>query len=187
MDELKRTPMRNLIAAAGLCAMAACATKSEPRTPVGDSAFSMVIPAGAARHEMRDDELFLMPATLGPQPMPEYPAAYLGDGLPPPVVCVDVVVEPEGASTRVSRHTGSPACPDGADARTLAFVQSVLGPVGAWRYFGAQVCSFPAGVEHNDECSGEGVEIRPVAVRLTYVFRFFEGRETAVLERQDGG
>ena len=178
--------MRNLFATAGLCALAACATKTGPRPSVGDSAYSMVIPFGAPQHEVRSDEIFLVADTLGPQPMPEYPAGYLGADLPVQVVCVDVVVEPEGAATRVSRHTGAPGCPDGTDARTLAFVHSTLDAVGAWRYFGAQICRFPAGIEHKDDCSGEGVEIRPVAVKLTYVFRFFQGRETAVMEPRAG-
>lgn len=86
------------------------------------------------------------------------------------LVCVDIVVHPDGHVTSARHNREAVECRHG-DVEP-AFVESAVDTIRDWQFFGAQLCRFPEGVEPNDECAGNGVETVPVPLRLTYVFVF---------------
>lgn len=129
----------------------------------------MVIPFGAARHEVSDEQLFIMAVPIH-APDPEFPAGMRAPGGRLPV-CVSFVVTGEGVVEAVEL-VDLPACSDTRAHAGDAFGQAVVSTVSGWSYFGAAVCDFTGGAIRNDDCEGEGVQITPVAIRLTYVFTF---------------
>ena len=52
------------------------------------------------------------------------------------------------------------------------FVASAREAVAGWQFLAAAVCTYPTGMEKNEDCSGEGVTVREVPVKLSYRFRF---------------
>ena len=123
--------------------------------PVGDVQAGMLIPSGASAWEEKPSERFLVAEPVGNQPMPDYPSQYLGSDLEERLVCVEIVVHPDG-------HVSS----------APAFVDSAVATISGWQFFGAQLCRFPEGVEPDDACTGADADIVPVPLRLTYVFAF---------------
>ena len=148
--------------------LAGCARQVWPG-PVGDVHAGVLIPTGALAWEEKPNERFLVAAPVGNQPMPDYPPQYLDSDLEERLVCVDIVVHPDGHVTS-ARHNRAVECQHG-DIEP-AFVGRAVEAISGWQFFGAQLCRFPEGVEPSDECLGDGVEIVPVPVRLTYVFAF---------------
>ncbi len=127
-----------------------------------------------------------MADTLGPQPLPEYPREELERNREDQAVCIDVVVHPDGFVSRAEHNVSAPGCVPGPEDDVGGFARSAVDSVKTWRYFGAQICRFPAGIEPNDRCDGDGVEIRPVPVKLTYVFRFSRTGGTEVERLPEG-
>ena len=154
--------------ALALC-LAGCARQVRPG-PVGDVHAGVLIPTGASAWEEKPNERFLVAAPVGNQPMPDYPSQYLDSDLEERLVCVEIVVHPDGHVTSARHNHEAMECQHG-DIE-LAFVDSALEAISGWQFFGAQLCRFPDGAEPNDECAGDGVEIVPVPLRLTYVFAF---------------
>lgn len=161
--------------ALALC-LAGCARQVRPG-PAGDVQAGVLIPAGAQAWEEKPNERFLVAAPVGTQPMPGYPPQHLDGGLEERLVCVDIVVHPEGRVTSARHNREAVECRHGEVEP--AFVDSEVAAISGWQFFGAQLCRFPEEVDPNDECAGEGVEIIAVPVRLTYMFAFSqaEGEE----------
>lgn len=178
--------IRVLIALCSGVFLIACATKDKPGPSSGESSYHLMIPFGADRHDVRDDEEFFMADTLGPQPLPEYPREQLGRSLGDQAVCVDVVVHPGGFVSHAEHNMSAPGCVPEHGDDVGDFARSAVDAVRTWQYFGAQICRFPTGVEPNDRCDGDGVEIRPVTVKLTYVFRFSRTGGTEVKRLPEG-
>lgn len=154
--------------ALALC-LAGCARQVRP-APVGDVQAGMLIPDGAPTWEEKPNERFLVATPVGTQPMPDYPPQYLGGGLEERLVCVEIVVHPDGHVISARRNREAVECWHGEVE--AEFVDSAVEAISGWQFFGAQFCRFPEEVEPNDECAGDGVEIVPVPLRLTYVFAF---------------
>lgn len=151
-----------------LC-LAGCARQVQPG-PVGDVQAGVLIPTGAPAWEEKPNERFLVAAPVGDQPMPDYPSQYLDSELEERLLCVEIVVHPDGHVTSARHNREATECQHG-DIEP-AFVDSAIEAISGWQFFGAQLCRFPEGIEPDDECKGDGVEIVPVPVRLTYVFAF---------------
>ena len=154
--------------ALALC-LAGCARQVRPG-PVGDVHAGVLLPTGAPAWEEKPNERFLVAAPVGNQPMPDYPPQYLDSDLEERLVCVDIVVHPDGHVTSARHNREAVECQHG-DIEP-AFVGRAVEAISGWQFFGAQLCRFPEGVEPSDECLGDGVEIVPLPVRLTYVFAF---------------
>lgn len=129
----------------------------------------MVLPTGADRHQVDDNQQFLMAIPVD-QPMPEFPrGARVADGVHE--VCVDFVVTEEGLVEQVAFPPGAADC--GQPTSDLAsFQASVADALSRWSFVGAAICTFPDGVPKDDKCEAKGAVIRAVPIRLRYVFSF---------------
>lgn len=128
----------------------------------------MLVPFGAPRHEVREDQRFLMAAPIL-APDPAYPQD--APDVSSLALCVSFVVNTEGMVEDVA-VIDDPACPDSRRHARDSFGQAVVSAVSRWSFFGAAICDFPPGVPADDACEGEGVLQTPVAIRLAYVFSF---------------
>ena len=136
--------------------------------PVGEVEAGLLIPFGAPTIEVSESETLFAAAPVGTQPMPAYPPGLLERALDPRQVCVELVVGMEGQVTSAPHNTQAAECRAGPVEPE--FITSAVETVRDWRFFSGQVCRFPDGVQPNDACEGEGVNIEPVPLRLTYVF-----------------
>ena len=149
--------------------LAGCARQVRPG-PVGDVQVGMLIPSGASAWEEKPNERFLVAEPVGNQSMPDYPSQYLGSDLEERLVCVEIVVHPDGHVSSARHNREAMECQHGSIEP--AFVDSAVATISGWQFFGAQLCRFPEGVEPDDACTGDDVDIVPVPLRLTYVFAF---------------
>ena len=154
--------------ALALC-LAGCARQVRP-APQGEVEAGLLFPFGAPTVEVRKDEQLFAAAPVGSQPMPAYPPQLLESGLDARRVCVEIIVQADGQVASARRNNEAGECRFGEVEP--AFVDSAVDTIRGWQFFGAQICRFPAHVEANDGCEGEGVEIEPIPMRLTYVFAF---------------
>ncbi len=160
----RRSLPRCLIAFCALLAMAGCATTTSSSVDR-----RMVLPAGAERHQVDEDQHFLI-AGLISSPMPDFPpGAGTKDGTRE--VCVEFVVTVDGLVEEVVFPRSEGGCARTGDDKAL-FEQAVSEALARWQLTGAAICTFPAGVPRDESCEGEGVLVRAVPIRLMYVFSF---------------
>jgi len=136
---------------------------------------AMVLPPMAQAHSVESNQRFLMAAPIH-DPDPTFPAGARLDG--ELRLCVGFVVDAEGAVRDVAADRAEQACADPADPAARPFVDAVTTMLRSWRYFGAGVCTFPAGTdpEHDPGCEGAGVAVDAVPIRLRYTFTFSSER-----------
>ena len=73
------------------------------------------------------------------------------------------------------------------ETRALAwFEHAVDATVRQWRFEPASICTFPAGVEKNYDCAGEGVVRKTVPLRLAFVFEFSRSERRGRFSRAAG-
>lgn len=136
---------------------------------------AMVLPPSAQMHTVESHQRFLM-ATPIHDPDPAFPVgARLERELR---LCVGFVVDADGAVRNVAADHENVGCADSTGVAAAPFVEAVTGTLRTWRYFGAAICTFPAGVDPDSDpgCEGEGVGIDAVPIRLRYVFTFSSER-----------
>lgn len=132
-------------------------------------AMRMILPAGAEFMNIPEGKVFLMASPVS-QPMPTYP-----EGAPQTAevtACVEMVIDESGAVSSASPLYGIPDCPRGQNEIDRRFVASSVEAVRNWQFLAAAACTFPPGVPANEDCSGPGVVIAPVAIKVSYVFSF---------------
>lgn len=116
------------------------------------------------------------------QPMPAYP-----EGAPSMAgvsACVEMVIDETGAVSSASPLYGLPDCPLAQHELDNRFTASTIEAVRGWEFLAAAVCTFRPGVAPTDDCSGAGVVISPVAIKVSYVFSFqADGRVSARAKR----
>ena len=106
------------------------------------------------------------------------PDPVLGDRDPrrelaPTTVCVQVVVNAEGAVERSVPLLDRSDCAAGSAPENHPLMQAVQDAVAAWRYSPAAVCHFAAGQVPTDRGDCRAAErVEPVAVSLFYAFTF---------------
>lgn len=143
----------------------------------------MVIPLGATRYEVKDDQQFIMAVPINIR-NPEYPEEV--DGINQKLhICASFVVTEEGVVEEVE-IVDMPACPDSRLYAASAFGRAVVSAVSGWTFFGAAICSFPEGASKNDNCEDEGATLEPVAIRLTYNFIFDSSSGRKVVSSRTG-
>lgn len=163
-----------------------CAHKEMSKDGVGLVNSGLLIPMGASRYEMEKNEIFLMADRLPGFQEPRYPQEYLGQDMDTRTVCVDLVVDSEGAVSSASINRTEHVCAGGG--APAAFEEAALESVREWQFFAAQICTYPDGVEPDARCEGEGVSSQLVPVRLTYVFEFSQaGGKSSVHSSLQGG
>jgi len=161
-----------LVAAAALSALlAACASTSRVDT-------RMILPPGAAVMDIPDDRVFLMASPVT-EPLPVFP-----DGVARSVeaiVCIEFIIDEFGAVRDAAPLYALPECPLAEGDLDPRFVSAALAAVSQWEFLAAAVCRFPQGAKRTDDCTGEGVEITPVAITVSHSFSFQRGRVRVTL------
>lgn len=158
---MRMNARRGLAPGLVIAALAGCASTERA---VGKR---MILPPLATAMTLEDRQAFLMAVPIE-APLPTYPQDDArGDGTTE--VCVGIVVGGEGSVTEATPAYGVDTC---AAQPHPAYVAAAVDAVRRWTFFGAAVCEFPEGAERTPDCSGEGVVVRPVAIRLMYAFSF---------------
>ena len=157
------------IAACLLMALAACSH----RTAQVERA--MVLPPTADVHAVESNQRFLM-ATPIHDPDPAFPASARLEG--ELRLCVSFVVDADGVVQDIVADREDMDCADPVDAAATPFVDAVTATLRSWRYVGAAICTFPAGINPDSDprCERAGVEVGAVPIRLRYTFTFSSER-----------
>jgi hypothetical protein len=168
--------MRFVLVFVALAVLLATGCKSPSRV-----AMRMILPPGAEVMDMPEDKAFLMASPVS-QPMPTFPV-----GAPRRTrvsACVEMVIDESGAVRSASPLYGLPDCPLEAHEMDRRFVASSIAAARKWQFLAAAICTFPPGTPPNDECTGAGVVISEVAIKVSYVFSFEgDGRVSARAKR----
>lgn len=154
--------------------LAACAGKGMRH----GVAYEMLLPKGAERIELEDKQQFVM-AVPSAQPMPVWPQ---GVGTAPAhlPVCVEFVVSEDGAVHSPRLLEGVPDCVAASQPGITPFADAALAAVAQWQFFAAGLCSWQ---QEEAECSDGRAEVMPLAIRLSYRFRFSAGSQVAMERR----
>jgi len=178
---MRRAVALALVASAAGCASSPPVAMSEPPAQGAVGATLIAPAADTRRMDAVRHQRFIHP-NLDSSVLPAYPEDRLPLRLDPVVVCVDAVIDVEGTvSAAVPRHDDACAPPAGLD--TDAFVASALAAVRTWTYAPALLCVAPEDFEGSDPCVAEHVVETPIAVRLSYAFRFSQSAGTPQVER----
>ena len=157
------------------CVMLVACTGKAVRTGV---THEMILPEGAERTQLEDRQQFVM-AVPYQQPLPDYPAGVgaMAAQLP---VCVAFVVGEDGAVHSPRLLDGVPDCVAASQPGITPFVDAALAAVAQWQFFGAGMCTWQ---REETECSDGRAQVTPLAIRLSYRFRFQAGRAVAMERR----
>jgi hypothetical protein len=136
---------------------------------------AMVLPPMAQVHAVESNQRFLM-ATPIHDPDPSFPADARLDG--ELQLCVSFVVDADGVVQDIVADRQDMDCADPDDAAATPFVDAVTATLRSWRYFGAAICTFSAGIDPDSDprCEGAGVAVDAVPIRLRYTFTFSSER-----------
>lgn len=146
-------------------ALIGCATSTE----VVDR--RMILPLAADKYSVDEDQHFLMAIPIR-TPMPKFPREVTSRGGGPRKICVEFVVTAEGIVEQIEFiDKNLPDCQT-TKLEDSTFRAAVTEALTQWSFIGAAICTFPEGVEKEDDCESEGVEVRAVPIRLMYVFTF---------------
>lgn len=159
----------------------------DPPLPQGAVGASLIEPAGDTRRMApARNRRFIYP-NLETSALPAYPPGLLALRLAPVVICVDIVIDATGTvAAAVTRSDG--ACAPLAGIDTAAFSAAALQAVRSWIYAPALLCEAPQDFDGDDACQADGVVEAPIAVRLSYAFRFSQQDGMPRVERMgDGG
>lgn len=142
--------------------------------PTRDVSQRMLMPETAKRYIVNDDQLFLMPLSLGNE-SPEFPAALAVDDLAPTTVCAEMVITDAGTVESATPLHGTDECGVGNPAVVVQLERSVVVGLERWRSEPAIICTYASAQAKADAdglCPESGADRRPVAVRLAYAFTF---------------
>ena len=173
------TIVRDIAALSALLTLSACRSVPTHNTPEGVQA-QLVLPAFATRHEVKQDERFLMAAELD-TPLPAYPEG-VAYGHPAVTVCVELIVDAEGRVSGAGMLEDDSNCTHTGSTGVAPFSRTTLATVWTWTFFAAAVCRPPADTE---DCDDPRATVEPVASRMAYRFDFNRGRTT--MHRATGG
>lgn len=150
-----------LVMAAAVVGLAGCASRG---TAIDKR---MVLPPGAATMTLETRQGFLMAVPVH-EPLPVLADDARGpDGRTE--VCVEIVIDVEGQVSEARHMPGVDACDAQPDA---GYAAAALAAVRQWTFFAAALCEFPGEQPVTEDCSGEGVTVRAVPIRLMYAFAF---------------
>ena len=141
----------------------------------------MVLPPMAQVIDVPKDKVFLMASPVS-QPLPDFPS-----GVPRGTnasVCVELVIDEDGAVASATPLYGLPECPTLQEELDSRLVGSAVGAAEQWQFLAAAICTFSPDVPMTDDCSGDGVVISPVAIKIAYVFTFQSGGRVSAKARR---
>lgn len=134
----------------------------------------MLIPESADRYSVEENQVFLMPLSLGNE-APAFPAELEGAALAPTTVCMDVVISDSGSVTQALPLQGMDDCGAGDAAAIPVLLRAVQSALAQWRFEPATICTFPdikAARRANGTCLESEAQRRALPVRLAYAFTF---------------
>jgi hypothetical protein len=149
-----------------LC-LAGCA-HSAPRTDSSSVVKDMILPLGAVREQLRQNQVFLAPVPIN-EPMPDFPDGYPTQGDADIDICVELSVSSDGAIDDVKQISAADGCEPPGSAASVLFYPQVAAAVGQWTYFGAAICTFES---REGECDSTDAALQAVPVKLAYRFKF---------------
>lgn len=127
----------------------------------------MILPPFAMTMELENQQSFLMAAPID-EPMPLFPEnMHKQNGRAE--VCIEIVVQEDGTVGESMHMPGTDTCDVRPDE---TYVEAALEAVRRWTFFAAAVCEFPDNIMKTDDCSGDGVVVRAVPIKLMYAFEF---------------
>jgi hypothetical protein len=128
----------------------------------------LVLPQSADRYENKDKQVFLLPTPID-SPMPIYPVA-LADRLNQDVVvCAEITISEDGEVSSVHEIQMDAECSSPASDASQALFPLVTEAVRRWTYFAGGSCTYQS---NEAECDGADAKIDPLAVKLSYKFKF---------------
>lgn len=134
----------------------------------------MILPQNAVTHELNEDEFFIMAVPIE-TPDPEFPERALQ---PEPGgaarICATFVVAEDGSVEGEKVISDPVECPDSLTEEYSTFADAVLQAISGWSYFGAAICTRTRGHVADETCERPGSTLKPVSIRLMYVFEFEE-------------
>lgn len=143
-------------------------TYSAPRSDSSSVEKDMILPLGAVREELRQNQVFFAPVPIN-DPMPAFPNEYPTHGDADIDICVELLVSSEGAIDDMTQISTSDGCESAASVASVLLYPEVATAVRKWTYFGAAICTFESS---EDECSTTNATLRAVPVKLAYRFKF---------------
>ena len=149
------------------CVVLVACTGKAVRTGV---AHEMILPEGVERTVEQERQQFMMAVPIA-QSMPVWPegVASLAAQLP---VCVEFVISEDGAVHSPRLLESVPDCVGPSQPGITPFVDAALAAVVQWQFFGAGICTWQ---QEETECSDGRAQVTPLAIRLSYRFRFSAG------------
>lgn len=149
-----------------LC-LAGCAS-SAPESTSSSIRKDMILPVGAVREELRQNQLFLAPVPIN-EPMPGFPDDYPIHGDADVDICIELLVSSDGAIDDLTQISTAHGCEPARSVASVLLYPEVAAAVKRWTYFGAAICTFESS---EDECNTTDAELRAVPVKLAYRFKF---------------
>lgn len=131
----------------------------------------MILPEGVERTVEQERQQFIMAVPIA-QSMPVWPEGVASPAAQLPV-CVEFVISEDGAAHSPRLLEGVPDCVAASQPGITPFVDAALAAVAQWQFFGAGMCTWQ---REEAECSDGRAHVTPLAIRLSYRFRFSAGR-----------
>lgn len=131
----------------------------------------MLMPNFGSPVEIAENQRFLFPTPVVRLEDPVFPATELSIRGRRAVVCLEFVVDEHGGVASVKPMGETPECPQAPD-RDSPFASAAMDAVSKWQFLAGAICTFPDGAVQDETCSGEGVDMQLVPVRLAYRFEF---------------
>ena len=171
--------------------LGACAGTPRPaspeREPEARVGIQFLIPEGAERHELDDDEFFVLPGFSASAGMPRFPQAALGGSIDATAVCIELFVDEQGSVYESHPLYGEPGCAERADPALAAFVEASLEAVDRWQFSPGGICRRIGDRRADDDCGPPHPGWQAVPLRLGFVFDFSQHRPLAGVQALGGG
>jgi hypothetical protein len=134
--------------------------------------YNMILPPGAEKLQVPDGRTFLMASPIS-QSLPDVPQGF--DKEKGVSVCVEFVIAEDGSVTEVTPLYSMAECPLAKEQIDQRVVAAAVASVSQWQFLAAAICEFPSEIIKNDDCSGNGVVITAMPIKVSYVFVFSGG------------
>lgn len=155
-------------------------TKNTRQPDVG---MGMILPERAERIEVPKDQQFLFPSPIGANTLPSYPPELIARNLPAQTLCMEIIINTEGAVQSSTPLLDVPGCPSSQDRPDPRFYQATAAALAHWEFLAAALCKYPTGATKNEQCHGDNVIITLMPVKLAYTFTFKLVGNKPVVER----
>lgn len=157
-----------------------CAGQRAARPGSGTSTgVEFIVPPAAQTYRLDKNQKLILGDMLGPPALPVYPSQVGKTPLPIVEVCLELVIGEHGSVESSKLIKDMPSCNGSWVSSGMygLFVDSARDAVSRWYFLPTKVCIYPAGVDadrQSDDCSGKGVKVRDIPIKLAYRFTFLQ-------------